>query len=184
MIDLSILPARLPTPKNTYGEVTVVRLGSRHIEALTEACRASADHVKPWLGAGLCPVTPAAVRKFVQDCEQKRHDGYGIVYLLMLDDRCLGMGIINHIHPVHEVANLGYWIRPEACGRNLAVTLCQSLQKLAFSQIQLNRLELFIEPANKASMKVATKLGALSEGLCKKRVFGRDAYLYALTTND
>lgn len=184
MIDLSILPSRLPSPKNPYASVSVVRLGARYSEALGEACRASATHVKPWLGTQLCPVTPAAIKKFIQSCENNRKNGYGIIYLLMGQERCLGMGIINYIHPVHEVANLGYWIRPEACGNNLAVTLCQSLQKLAFSQIQLRRLELFIEPDNKASIRVAQKLGAHCEGLCEQRVFGRDAYLYALVGNE
>ncbi|WP_232362684.1 GNAT family N-acetyltransferase [Salinimonas chungwhensis] len=163
-----------------YGNISVVRLAYKHQDSLCDACRASSGHVRPWLGNSLCPLTPSATRQCIEEMEKKRESGYGITYLLMGDGVCLGMGIINYIHPLHATANLGYWIRPEACGNGLAVNLCESLAKMAFSQINLHRLELFIEPGNKASMRVAEKLGADKEGLCRKRIFGRDAYLYAL----
>jgi len=184
LTDLTTLAARLPVAHADYDQLTVARLSGRHTQALAEACVFAASHVKPWLGTALCPVTPAAVRKFIDDAEHKKDAGYGITYLMMDGQRCLGMGFINYIHPVHYTANLGFWIRPDACGKGLAVALCKSLTKLAFSQMQLHRLELFIEPANKASMKVAQKLGAQPEGLCRKRIFGRDAYLYALLAED
>lgn len=177
------LPARLPVAQSTPDNISVVRLASKHEDALCDACRASSQHVRPWLGSQLCPLTPSATRQCINDMEHKRATGYGITYLLMQQDTCLGMGLINHIHPLHNTANLGYWIRPEACGQGLAVALCQSLMKLAFAQMSLQRLELFIEPNNKASMRVADKLGAEKEGLCRQRIFGRDAYLYALLAN-
>lgn len=183
MSDLITLPSRLPVAPSDYGDISVARLSQKHLDSLCEACRASASHVRPWLGNSLCPITPTATRQCIEEMEKKRASGYGITYLLMSEATCLGMGIINYIHPLHATANLGYWIRPEACGRGLAVNLCQSLAKLAFSQISLQRLELLVEPGNKASMRVADKLGAQREGLCRKRVFGRDAYLYALLAN-
>ncbi|WP_232367566.1 GNAT family N-acetyltransferase [Alteromonas pelagimontana] len=149
---------------------------------LCEAAQKSVHHVRPWLGSGCCPVTPVAARQCIDELEQKRERSYGITYLLVMEDSCLGMGLINYVHPVHRSANLGYWIRPEACGQGLAVALCKSLQKLAFLQMDLCRLELYIEPNNKASLRVAEKLGAEKEGLCRKRIFGRDALLYSLTT--
>lgn len=90
------------------------------------------------------------------------------------------MGIVNYIHPIHRVANLGYWIAPQACGQGLGSLLCDRLISLAKNHLNLVRLELFIEPANIASIKLAQRIGAAKEGLCRKRVFGRDAYLYSL----
>ena len=89
----------------------------------------------------------------------------------------------DHIHHAHLSANLGYWLRPDACGRGLATAICNALKKLAFSQMNLHRLECFVEPNNKASLRVAERIGAIKEGLCRKRVFGRDALLYALVND-
>lgn len=182
MIDLSTLPSRLPPIQTTEGPVTVQRIALKHLDALCEAGQQSSHHVKPWLGAGLCPVTPAATKLCIQTLEQARESGYGLTYLLMHNDRCLGMGIINYIHPVHRCANLGYWLRPDACGKGLASAICETLKKLAFDQMGLHRLECFIEPNNKASLRVAERIGGVKEGYCKKRIFGRDALLYSIVS--
>lgn len=181
-MDLTILPSRLPPIQTTQGPVTLQRIARKHAEILLEAGQQSAHHVKPWLGVALTPQTPVAAKQCIDDMEKSRELGYGIAYLLVHDNRCLGMGIINYIHPLHLTANLGYWIRPDACGQGLAVALCQSLKKLAFSQMNLHRLECYIEPNNKASIRVAEKIGAEKEGYCRKRIFGRHALLYSVVT--
>ncbi|MBU2979762.1 GNAT family N-acetyltransferase [Alteromonas sp. C1M14] len=183
MIDLSTLPSRLPAIHTTSGPINIERIGVKHTDMLCEAAQKSIQHVRPWLGTALCPLTPAQSRQCIQTLEEQRSTGYGITYLLILGSQCLGMGLINHIHPVHQTANLGYWIRPETCGQGLAGALCEALKKLAFSQAGLHRLEMYIEPNNKASLRVALKVGAEKEGLCRKRIFGRNALLYALTAD-
>ncbi|WP_246261455.1 GNAT family N-acetyltransferase [Alteromonas ponticola] len=163
------------------GPVSIERIAAKHVDALCEASQYSVEHVKPWLGTGLCPVTIPAAKQCVTSLEQSRQQNYGIAYLLITESQCLGMGVINYIHPLHLNANLGFWIRPEMTGKGLAVALSQRLIKLAFEQMKLVRLELLIEPANKASLRVAHKLNAEKEGLCRKRVMGRDALLFSLT---
>lgn len=181
MIDLSILPSRLPPIHTEQGPVTVERIAAKHTQILCEASQQSIHHVKPWLGSGLCPVTPALAKQCITAMEEARVSGYGLTYLLVHEERCLGMGLINYIHHLHFTANLGYWLRPDACGKGLATAICETLKKLAFNQMNLQRLECLIEPNNKASLRVADRIGAVKEGLCKKRVFGRDALLYSIT---
>lgn len=180
MIDLSILPSRLPPIHTEQGPVSIQRIARKHCDMLCEAGQQSIHHVKPWFGSSTCPVTPALSKQCIESMEKARESGYGLTYLLVHEERCLGMGIINHIHHTHLTANLGYWLRPDACGKGLAIAICEALKKLAFSQMNLNRLECFVEPNNKASLRVAERIGAIKEGLCRKRVFGRDALLYAL----
>ncbi|WP_420933267.1 GNAT family N-acetyltransferase [Alteromonas sp. A081] len=183
MIDLSILPSRLPPIHTEQGPVSIQRIAHKHCDMLCEAGQQSIHHVKPWLGPSLCPVTPTLSKQCIEGMEKARERGYGLTYLLVHEERCLGMGIINHIHHTHLIANLGYWLRPDACGKGLATAICESLKKLAFSQMNLNRLECVVEPNNKASLRVAERVGAIKEGLCRKRVFGRDALLYALVNS-
>ena len=182
MIDLSVLPSRLPPILTSEGQVEVQRLAHKHADMLSEAGQQSAAHVRPWMGNAVCPVTPAASKQCIRDMEAQRGHGYGITYLLIANERCLGMGLINYIHPVHLSANLGYWLRPDTCGRGLATALCRALMKLGFSQMGLNRLECLVEPNNKASLRVLSRLGAEKEGLCRKRLYGKDALLYSLTS--
>ncbi|MFD3282218.1 GNAT family N-acetyltransferase [Alteromonas macleodii] len=184
MIDLSILPSRLPPIHTEQGPISIQRIAEKHCYALCEAGQQSIHHVKPWFGSAVCPVTPALSKQCITNMEKARDTGYGLTYLLIHEEKCLGMGIINHIHHTHLTANLGYWLKPDACGKGLATAICEALKKLAFSQMNLHRLECFIEPNNKASIRVAERIGGTKEGLCRKRVFGRDALLYAIVNGD
>lgn len=57
-----------------------------------------------------------------------------------------------------------------------------------FETLGLNRIEIHVQPANEASCRVAEKLGAVRESLCRNRVVHRgepqDAVLYALLPSD
>ncbi|MCW8108348.1 GNAT family N-acetyltransferase [Alteromonas ponticola] len=181
MIDLSILPSRLPAIQSSEGPFTIERIAAKHVDTLCEAGQHSIEYVRPWLGTSLCPVTIPAAKQCIASLELSRQQNYGIAYLLLSEFQCLGMGVINYIHPLHLNANLGFWIRPEASGKGLAVALSQRLIKLAFEQMKLVRLELLVEPANQASLRVVQKLNAEKEALCRKRVLGRDALLFSLT---
>lgn len=180
MIDLSTLPSRLAPITTQSAPITLERIGPQHCKALCESGTKAANSVKPWLGSTLCPTNPTAAKSCIEKLENARQSGYGIAYLPMYDGNCLGMGIINYIHPIHRCANLGYWIAPEASGQGLGKLVCDRLITLAKRHLNLIRLELFIEPANIASIRLAEKMGAQKEGLCRKRVFGRDAFLYSL----
>jgi ribosomal-protein-alanine N-acetyltransferase len=180
VIDLCVLPAKLPPIPTQQGPVSIERVHSNHALALSEAGLRACDTVQPWLGKTLCPTSLRAAQQTISQLEESRANGYGLCYLMMFDQQCLGMGIINYIHPIHGNANLGYWLVPNARGQGLATLLCQRLIRLAFSQIELSRVELYIEPENHASIALARKIGAVKEGLCRNRVFGRDALLYAI----
>ena len=104
MIDLSILPSRLPPIHTEQGPVSIQRIAEKHCYALCEAGQQSIHHVKPWFGSSVCPVTPALSKQCIADMEKARETGYGLTYLLIHDEKCLGMGIINHIHHTHLTA--------------------------------------------------------------------------------
>jgi ribosomal-protein-alanine N-acetyltransferase len=180
LIDLTTLPARLAPIRTEQGNIAVERIHLHHASALHQACVQSKTSVTPWLGAGMCPQTPLTTKQCITTLDKDRLQGYGITFLILFEQRCLGLGSINYIHPLHRCANLMCWLVPSACGKGLASALCQRLIQLAATQINLHRLELLIEPNNKAGLRLAHRLNASKEGLCRQRIFGRDALLYSI----
>lgn len=83
-----------------------------------------------------------------------------------------------------ERASMGYWILPSARGRGFAVASLEAAAQYAFQSFRLERLELYIEPENSASLRVAERVGFAKEGLMRswRRVDGvrRDMYMYSL----
>jgi len=60
--------------------------------------------------------------------------------------------------------------------------------RFAFKELELNRVEIVIATENKTSIRVAEKIGALREGILRKRIVVSDtvydAFMFSLLTDD
>jgi len=70
LIDLSILPSRLPPIHTEQGPISIQRIAEKHCYALCEAGQQSIHHVKPWFGSAVCPVTPALSKQCITNMEK------------------------------------------------------------------------------------------------------------------
>ena len=86
------------------------------------------------------------------------------------DGTFLGGCGLNALDEVHRRANLGYWVRQSAAGRGVASAAVPRLVEWAFTNPQLNRLEVVVATGNSASLRVAEKAGALHEGVLRSRL--------------
>ncbi len=73
------------------------------------------------------------------------------------DDRCIGHVWVNVGDP--GLGAVGYWLLPEARGRGLATRAVRILSDWAFGALALDRLDLFTERDNVASIRVAERNG-------------------------
>jgi RimJ/RimL family protein N-acetyltransferase len=79
------------------------------------------------------------------------------------DDRLLGsIAIARSIDG--RAGEVGYWIARDARRRGVATRAVELLSTWAFSELGLERIELLAEPDNAASIRVAERLGARSDG--------------------
>jgi [ribosomal protein S5]-alanine N-acetyltransferase len=85
-------------------------------------------------------------------------------------------------------ASVGYWIVHSARGRLAAVNAVSALARWAHDDLQITRLQLYVEPWNTASIMTAEKAGFRREGLLRswQDVGGtrRDMYMYARLPSD
>jgi ribosomal-protein-alanine N-acetyltransferase len=85
-------------------------------------------------------------------------------------------------------ASIGYWVVRSARGRRAAGTALRALALWAFHDLQIPRLQLYVEPWNTASITTAERAGFVREGLLRnwQEVGGkrRDMYMYARLPGD
>src|ERR1700761_1998572 len=85
-------------------------------------------------------------------------------------------------------ASIGYWVVRSARGRRAAASALQALALWALDDLQVPRLELYVEPWNMASIKTAERAGFQREGLLRswQEVGGtrKDMYMYARPLGD
>ncbi len=102
--------------------------------------------------------------------------------------RLLGGVGINFINRVHQIANLGYWVRTSAAGKGVATRATRLAARFGFEQLGLKRIEIVAAVNNVASQRVAERAGAVREAVLRKRLFIRgesqDAVMFSLIRED
>jgi ribosomal-protein-serine acetyltransferase len=158
--------------------------------ALYEAVRASISEVSPWLPWCHQNYSIEESREFIASRELASQGGEWYSFGIFETDggRFLGGVGINFINRVHQMANLGYWVRTSASGRGVATLATRLAARFAFEQLGLQRIEIVAAVGNTPSQRVAQKAGARREGILRNRLLingeSLDAVLFSLVPKD
>jgi RimJ/RimL family protein N-acetyltransferase len=84
-----------------------------------------------------------------------------------------------------RTGHVGYWCAPEARGRGVTTQALRLLCKYALEDLRLERLELITDPDNRASQRVAEKVGFRREGVLRSHLLHpdgrrRDSVMFSL----
>ena len=96
-------------------------------------------------------------------------------------------GFLNR-QPQHYKAEIGYELSKSYWGQGIAGEALHVVLAYGFQQLDLERVEALIEPANTASQKLVKKHVFLKEGLLRHYEYTRgkfdDLYMYSLLKGD
>jgi RimJ/RimL family protein N-acetyltransferase len=104
------------------------------------------------------------------------------------DGELLGAVGLHARDPQTGRCSAGYWVAPQARGRGVAARALTLLCEFAFTELDVRRIELWIEPENVASQRVADAVGFAREGLLRSYMViadeRRDMLMYSLLPQD
>ena len=158
--------------------------------ALYEAVRESVSEVSLWLPWCNQNYSIEESREFIgsRELASQRGEWYSFGIFEKHDGAFLGGVGINFINRVHQMANLGYWVRTSATGRGIATTATRLAARFGFEQLGLRRIEIVAAVGNVPSQRVAEKAGAVREGVLRNRLLiggeSQDAVLFSLIPED
>lgn len=166
--------------------VKIRRYDSVDVSLLFDAVRESIPELSRWLPWCHSNYSLAESLEWVLNCKKFWQEG--LEYNFGIFDRhteiFLGGVGLNQIDRAHRLANLGYWVRTSATGKGIATAAAGLAAQFGFQELGLNRLEITVAVENRASQRVAERLGAVREGILRQRLIlqGRphDACLYSL----
>ena len=175
----------------TDGVVRVRTYRETDVQALYEAVRESIADVSPWLPWCHQGYSIEESREFVssRNSAARGDEHYSFAVFEKDNSRrlCGGVGL-NFISRVHQFGNLGYWVRTGATGKGFASRAARLVAQFGFEQLGLQRIEIVAALPNVASQRVAEKIGAVREGVLRKRLRIRgaphDAVLFSLVRED
>lgn len=104
------------------------------------------------------------------------------------DGALLGCVGLSQVDRVNSSANLGYWVGEPHRGKGIATRAALLCASLAFENLGFERLEIVALVHNRASQRVAEKVGATRAAFARDRLVfqGRPAaaFVYSLTPAD
>ena len=183
-------PPGVVTATLTDGVVQIRPLAERDAHALFEAISESLPQLCTWLtwcrpDYDLYDCS-AYVHKAQADWQKGAQFNFGTFDVKT--QALLGSVALNQIIPVHNLANVGYWVRSSKTGQGIATASVKLIAMFAFQTLGLNRLEIVVPVGNVSSQRIALKAGAFFEGTLRQRLLlsGRlhDANLYSLLSHD
>lgn len=130
------------------------------------------------------PESVAAEKKWLKKSLRRRKDKTVANYSITYNREIVGgIGVKINYHRRY-IGEIGYFIDEKYWGKGIASQAVKLLEDICFKKLKLSRIEIIMQPANKASEKVAIKNEYIKEGKLRK-VFRnkagemKDSYLYA-----
>ncbi len=122
-------------------------------------------------------------REWLKKNPEKREKGQEYNYAVLYDDELVGAcGIAMDTRRPH-IGEIGYFLDERYWGKGITTAAVKQVEKIAFEDLGLVRVEIRIEPENIASERIAVKCGYTKEGSVRKAYERdgeyRDCLLYA-----
>ncbi|MFA5886711.1 MAG: GNAT family N-acetyltransferase [Patescibacteria group bacterium] len=126
----------------------------------------------------------AEEKRWLKKNAEKRKNNQEWNYTILYKKRVVG-GIGFKINQFRKyIGEIGYFIDEKYWGRGIASQAVKLIEEEGLKKLGLRRIEIMMQPANKASEKVALKNGYIKEGRLRKYIKDKkgemkDVWLYA-----
>lgn len=117
------------------------------------------------------PIKPKSVRaetEWLRGNKEKRKKNIEHNFAILFSGKVVGAAGIKVDQARPYIGEIGYFIDEEYWDKGLATMAVKKLEKMGFGQLGMVRIEIRIDPRNKASKRVAEKCGYKKEGALKK----------------
>jgi ribosomal-protein-serine acetyltransferase len=167
------------------------RFNRRTADALYEAVSASLPELHEWLPWAHPGYKRDDAAAFVRDSLEAWKEGRAYDYAVRTrDDPGAHLGNVS-IWPVSRMSRtgeIGYWVRTDKAAQGIATEATDRIIRLGFEDLVFHKVTLRIAIGNRASERVAEKLGFTREGVLREELLIRgrwiDHTLYSLLDHE
>jgi ribosomal-protein-serine acetyltransferase len=144
------------------------------VDPLVKAVQASIPELSSWLPWAHPAYGRSDGLRFIRDSVAAWAEGRAHDFAIRThDDGSTHLGNVS-VWPTsrrEQSGEIGYWIATDAAGHGVATEAAARVLQVAFEELRMHRVILRVAVGNRASERVAEKLGFVQEGLLRKEVF-------------
>lgn len=181
-----MVPDRLTTER-----FELRRFTRRDIDALTTSVRNSLPELQLWLPWAHTGYDRDDAVAYIRDSMQSWKDARAFDFAIRaLSDADGHVGNISiwQVSRTGRSGEIGYWVRSDRAGSGVASETAARLVTLGFDRLGFHKINLRIAVGNRASERVAEKLGFAREGVLREELLIRgrwvDHTLYSLLEHE
>lgn len=139
---------------------------------LNDAVRESLPELLPWMAWAHPGYSEFDAAEWVRRAARAFADGVEFQFVArdVATQQLLGTVGLNAIDRLNRWANLGYWNRTSRVGEGLVTRGARLVAGFGFAELALGRVEILAAVGNQRSQAVAERLGALREGVLRRRL--------------
>jgi RimJ/RimL family protein N-acetyltransferase len=152
----------------------------RDLDALVDAAADSLGDLSKWLPWAHAGYGRRDALVFLRDSVSAWGEGRAFDFTIRyLDNPGFHVGNVSawYISRQSRVGEVGYWIRSSETSQGVATEATARILAVAFDELALHRVVLRIAVGNRASERVAEKLGFTREGLLRQELQVNDVWM-------
>jgi len=174
------MPRALSTGTRSTPRLVLRPFSRRDADPLVEAVWSSLPELSRWLPWPHPRYGRSDALRFIRDSAAAWDEGRAHDFALRSHaDGATHLGNIS-VWPTsrrEQSGEVGYWVRSDRTGQGIATEAAARVLQVAFEEMALHRVVLRVAVGNRASERVAEKLGFLREGLLRKEVLVAGTWL-------
>ncbi len=153
----------------------------RDSDALNEAVRSSIHELHEWLPWAHLAYGRVEASNYIRESIKawKETKAYDYAIGNRTDDTGLHLGNVSiwFVSRGFRTGEIGYWVRTDRAARGIATEVSARLVQIGFEQLRMHRIVLRIAVGNRASERVAEKLGFVREGILREELKVRGSWM-------
>lgn len=129
------------------------------------------DHLKPWFSWAWEDADIASVKDYIQNMLRTFADTGGFDSGIWCNGKLIGLVGITHVDKKNRRSELAYWLAEDFVGRGLARLATCAVIDYIFSEMELNRIDIRVDPDNVRSKALIKNLGGVYEGTLRQHIW-------------
>ena len=170
----------LSTDPRLSGSFMLRPFKRRDADDMTEAVQASQMELNEWLPWAHLGYSKSDAVNYIRDSIKawREERAYDLAIRRTEDpDRHLGNISVWFVSRSFKTGEIGYWVRTDETSRGVATEVAARTLQIAFEELKMHRVILRIAVGNRASERVAEKLGFFREGILREEIKVRGEWL-------
>ncbi len=137
---------------------------AQELFALTDSSR---NHLREWLPWVDNVQNPSDTTNFIQAALERHAQNNGFQCCIRYDGKIAGVIGFHRIDWANRSTEIGYWLGQQYQGRGIMTNCCRVLIDYAFTEFEINRVEIRVAVGNAKSKAIPQRLGFVQEGILR-----------------